>query len=1253
MVKMSTRVWSFILTVVMLVSSLSCIAFAQYDFEEVQSAGALYVDVQYDFLVGPTYQSEPGVYVICGEWSYDEDNRPEDVTFTFRDKEVTELYDPNRHFASMADAVKYATANSVKNPIYIFTEGVYAFSFGTRTSATILGPKAGMDPNVRDADPTKEWKLSEDRYLPAEDATETNGEAVFRPNTGAKMIFIDNDGNQDVNLVIDGIVLQGDGAGVGDETYRNGGNVHKVYVQNCILDNTYASSGRGGGVTFGFDMRNSQEHEKHLYLSNLYIINQNNNALYSGHANVVQMVGCSYQRSTNQPFNTVNAIPWQGQRTTVKNCHFWNPEGVAVISGGDTGYFLNAPWNSWCSNTKPGNDEVEFSATLTNNTFYNVGSATRPMMRLGMAGNSKYVMEDNIFIDTENHAEHGVFLLQYISSALNGKITRADIGGGQTYQGVANSTGVLVNEGNYYMDSDMVSIKNNTFVGPEYQTVVEIGKNTNPDTDVQMTGNLYLDSLDSTVGNIVEPATEGAKAYNKWVWLDAAMTQKSSEIFEPDISFKTKGEEIDREGYDLTINAGPKEYTREITVSTNEENGVRVYAADAEWTKGNLVTGTEFTDEETGELLYTQFDLNTSSRTNYYIVSVTSVDGRTELDYKLTVNREANPDAQLHDVVLQPGVDATVERDGDTFSIVSGYYQPDVPFTLSLSEGASAIIRISNGLLRPDGNGVYNLTGLEVGKPEVCTVTVTGSDGLREVFTVQFDRLPNDETALLDVECDDANSVEDQGNNTYYIELDNAVTDTTLDLTISPDATATMREPVYNSLVPNANGSFNLSAIPVGENTYTVEILAQDGINYETWYIVIHRKARTGCELLGIADTEKVENVYFAFTANKGYMVSASCSPGASYKVYKDADCTDPYDGTYITLTDVTTTVWLRVVAEDGVHQSAPIKLVISSYADFEQVEDGVIKLPEVVDPYYGAISIDGATFMGNMVVIPLAAETESFEFQARPRNGYDIRVMSDSTEKPMRPDETKGDNVVQITLKPDAGYTYLYATASKGDQVIPYIILILSPKRYTYTDTQTAWAKEYIDDIAQNGYGLMKGDHTGAFNGEKLFTRYEMAALMVRMAGANAPLYNTAKNPFSDVAESHWAINYVKAAYRLGLINGYETKDENDKVTDITYQGDKNATRSEFFRVYANTYLGFDVDEYYEMDQKAIDEFVKSLGLKDLDKVADWAKPAVYFVIYMEWVIGDQNKNVNPENNITRNEVATVLSRNWDEMYQ
>lgn len=1232
MVKMSTRVWSFILTAVMLVSMFSCIASAQYDFSAVEAVKPKF-SIAYNYLVGPNYQGATGVYVIDEDWAYDEENFPETVKFTFRDVEVEETYNPNRHFSSLGDAFKYNEKNAIANPIYILTEGIYTTGMAARKSATILGPKAGMDPNVRDADPTKEWQLSAKRYLPGATETDTQGEAVIRPNSPLKVFFIENDGNVDVDFVLDGLVFQGSGAGVGDETYRNGGSMHRVFVQNCILDDAHATEGRGSHVAFGFDMRNSQEHEKHLYVSNTYVTNMKNAPLYGGHATVVSLDGVSYQRCYQNPTATIDAIQWQGQRTSVTNCHFWNPTGFTTIAGTYSGYVFYRPTLAWCSNPKQGNDEVEFAFKFQNNTLYNMGCNDKAVIYLAMGGNDSFRFENNILIDANGQTPHAPVQIDYVYK--NGKITRVGIGGTSEL-----GEGEAVTEGYYQLDKGNVNIHNNTFVGAKFQKPMDIGINTHPDTNVQMTGNLYLDSLDSTEGKIIN---EGSQIYNQWVWLDAAMTQKSSQIYEPEVSIKSNGVELDRAGNLLTLNAGPKEYSRVITVDTHQDNGARVYAADANWNKLSVVGENQ-----------ASYELNTSASKNYYVVSITSVDGRTEYDFHLKIDRAPNPDAQVLDVIPKAGTLVTSDtQDGINFNVKLAYRQQDLSFALQLSPDATTVVRAGLKLYMPV-DGYYTVSDLKVGEPVTLTAIVTGKDGLRETFYITVEREPNNETEILGINCGDTANVEDQGNNTFFFEVENEIVDTTIDLVLSPEATATMREPIYNSAVPGANASFNVTDIPVGQSTYTVDVLAQNGVDNETWYVVINRKARTGCELVDILDTEKIENVYFAFTANKNYMVNAVVSPGATFTVYKDADCTEAFDSTYIALTQVTTTVWIRVVAEDGIHQSAPIKLVVSSYADFGQVEEGAVKLDPVIDPFNGAIVIDGATFIGDSaVVIPLAAETESFEFQARPRNGYDIRVMSDATAKPMRPDETKGDNVVQITLKPDSGYTVLYATASKDGQVLEYMILILSPKRYTYTDKQTPWAQEYVEDIANNGFGLMKGDQNGAFNGEKLFTRYEMAALMVRMAGANAPLYASAKNPFSDVADSHWATNYVKAAYRMELINGYETTNDAGKVTDRTYQGDKNATRSEFFRVYSNVYLGMDVDDLYEENKKEIDAFVKALELKDLDKVADWAKPAVYFVIYMEWVIGDHNKNVNPENNITRNEVATVLSRNWNELYK
>lgn len=1234
MAKKSTRILSFILSVLLLISMLSSMAFAQYDFSKVESTKATY-SIVYDSLVGVKNQDDPSVFIVDSDWAYEEGKGPKTVTFTFRDQVITENYNENRHFESVAKVQKYIEKKDIKPATIILTEGIYAFNYASRKSVIFLGPKAGMDPNVRDSDPTKEWLLSEDRFLPAEDSTETKGEAIMRPGSDDKMFRIDNDGNQNADMVIDGLVLQGRGAGAGDETYRNGGSRHRIYVQNCILDNCHAPAGRSGGAAFSFDMRNSQEHEKHLYFSNDYIINQSgattaNNyttyhPLYSGHANVVEMNGCSYQRASCQPFNSIYTIQWQGQKTRVTNSHFWNPEGKTVVSGTDTGYFFNAPWNNWTSNSKGGNDEVEFSATIINNTFYNMGSPSRPMFRVGMAGNSFFKVEDNTFIDTENHASHDVFKIEYISSG--GKISHVGIGGGGVNAEGKDTTGTLLEEGNYFMDNGRVAIHNNTFIGSEYMNIPNIGKNTHPDTDVQMTGNLYLDNPDSTEGKIIQPQTEDSKIYNQWVWLDAAMTKKSSEIFNADVSIQCKGEEMPGEYYNREMDLDSKEYTLDFSVETNENNGVRVYKSDASWIKGNQVQGTDGA-----------FTVDTSARVNYYIVSVTSIDGRTEQDIKVTLNRAANEDAALLDIIPEEGTDLLEKVATETgFDLKVGYFENTLSFKLSLPEGATAAVRQGTSLVLPK-SGVYTTKELPVGETIELSVTVTGADKLKEVYTVTVRREYNDETALVSVDCTDADAITSSGN-TFTIKVPATVKATSISVEISEKATVAMKENVYGSTLENVNNTFYLKEILAGENVYTVNVLAQNGIDYEEWTIIVFREKRTDCEILGVADAEKVGNMYVAFTPNENFTVSVQVSEGATYFLYTDSACTEALDSPYLTLTEATTVLWIVAVAEDDTFKSEPVKLIINTYDDPENNEDHPVNL-EMADD--GILAVSGGHFdpEGGLVVVPLDPETKQVNFIVQGYSDYTVRLYSDNGPKPM-----KLANKSTLTL--DAGRTILYATATidadPDAEIIEYAIYILAPRQYKYTDKSfTGYAKEYIMDIAENGWGLMKGDSLGKFNGTKNITRYEVATLMVRVVGANVNLYENAKNPFADVQEGHWATNYVKAAYRMSMIEGVE------QGAALLFNGDNNASRSEFFKIFLSAFV-YDVDEYYAENQEIIDESIAAMNLKDLEEIPEWAKSSVYTIAALGLVKGSDAAKILPNKTITRDEVAVILGRGSD----
>ena len=73
------------------------------------------------------------------------------------------------------------------------------------------------------------------------------------------------------------------------------------------------------------------------------------------------------------------------------------------------------------------------------------------------------------------------------------------------------------------------------------------------------------------------------------------------------------------------------------------------------------------------------------------------------------------------------------------------------------------------------------------------------------------------------------------------------------------------------------------------------------------------------------------------------------------------------------------------------------------------------------------------------------------------------------------------------------------------------------------------------------------------------------------------------------------------------------------------------------------------DVAELYKELQLLIDIVVASKKFKDIEKVADWAKPYVYTAVAAGWSEGSSQPDglyLNAGNEINRYEVAAIVSR-------
>ncbi|MBQ7035276.1 MAG: S-layer homology domain-containing protein [Clostridia bacterium] len=1244
--KFSTRLLSMVLTVLMLVSMTSIMAFAQYEYNEVSTVQDYYQGINYDELVGPEFEENKGVYIVNPAWEFAEGEEPATVTFEFRMQTITEKYNPKRHVTSFAKAITRGSTDGIEIPIVILPAGSYTTGLAPRQSIIVLGAMAGINPNVPDADPTKEWKLNTEggRYIPKYDPDSKTYEdytghetRLWSENESLKdghLVKIENDSKGLPEFVFDGLLFQGNGSFISEESYtRTTATLgHKVYVQNCIFDNAYCKDHRGNGTAIGGNMRDVKvTYNKYLYLSNLYITNQNNAGFYNGHIYAIYANGINYTNNKCGFFNVASSIPWQGADFRIQNSHFWNRDDLQTYNGSDpiikegeqyagepvtNGVNLFMPMWDWCGGLS-GSDDVPFNYLIKNNSFYNAHPANScsPVI-VGMAGNADFFrMEDNIFIDpNENTKARPALDINYIYVNSLGKVSHAI---------PPSEEPDHINESDFLLDENRLSVKNNTFIGPAYQTsAIEIGTNTNPDTDVAMTGNLYLENLDAYEGKMGMETVDNA--YDQWVWLNKDMTVASCDIYEEDIRITCPdGTPIDSNGDELFISLGEKEYTKEIAMACHADNSTRVYASNESFDKLERVEGADG--------VYT---LDTSARTNYYVLSIVSIDGRTERDFYLKLDRALNSDATLYDIIPEgANVEDIWQEDEMSWDYTLNYYDETFSFTLDHS-GVGAVVEGEEGILTEE-NGVYTSAALNVGEPVSYTVTITDAEGLSEVYTLTVLRNYNNETAILGITADEAGTISRDGL-TWNILLDEAPS-TELTFEISPDATISLRDGVYGTSV-EATGetSFEISDILGSVSPYIATVVAQDGMMVEEWYINISRQRSTECELFEINGATEYNGVYVANTTKKNFAVSAKTSPNATVHVYTDAACTDEIENRNLLLEEEFNVVWVQVHAENDAYRSEPVKLAINTYNPNE-VKDAPVDVPYGFD---GVIGVTGGLMIGPMVIVPLAPNTNAMNFSVLGTAGYTPRVYSDVYENPVRLDN-------QFVLNLDSGLTQLKITATNemdGDYR-EYIVVIVSERNYTYTDTQTAWAKDYVEAVGSNGLGLMKGDENGAFNGGNNLTRYEMAVLMMRQVGINKDFYAGVSHPFSDTIVD-WAANYVKAASRTEMINGYTDLDDKGEVISRTYGGDRLATRSEFFRLFITAELGVDVDEFYAEFGSEINAAVAEKGLKDLDQVAEWAKSAVYTAIALGLVSGDQDGNINPNANITRNEVAVLIVR-------
>lgn len=165
------------------------------------------------------------------------------------------------------------------------------------------------------------------------------------------------------------------------------------------------------------------------------------------------------------------------------------------------------------------------------------------------------------------------------------------------------------------------------------------------------------------------------------------------------------------------------------------------------------------------------------------------------------------------------------------------------------------------------------------------------------------------------------------------------------------------------------------------------------------------------------------------------------------------------------------------------------------------------------------------------------------------------------------------------------------------------------------FTDTAGHWASAAIEKWA--GYGVLNGSN-GKFRPNDYITRAEMATILDNLMDYQV----TAGNTFTDVPAGAWYEGAVLKANAAGVLTG----DGAGKASPAA-----KITREQAALMLARA-LSVDVKSG------------EATKFGDAERIASWAKPLVFGMEAAEYISG-YNNQFNPQNSITRAEVATIIN--------
>lgn len=427
-------------------------------------------------------------------------------------------------FSKVSDALDVLPAGGT----LILAAGTYGESVTITKDITILGPKAGIDPNVRGANKTDDWTRNPARG---------EGEAVLTTSWHVGV----NAGNKTVydcrNVTIDGIAVSG--AGMLRSNYGGEGNITLTYKN--ILVTGYTTNNNGPFYCYSYYPDKSTNNYSRALIAenirfegqttapgfNLTVDSMDASGIYFDSASTGKMFGAITMSSAAQSgvevTYTVRDSMFRQKTNQILNCN------LTPASGGHN-------FNKNVANC------AKITVNITGNVFADNDS--------GAATNNNLIVpqikSDNVYFNiTDNvFTQSGTASANLI--AIHGATDARALG-------------------------EKFKVENNLFLNIPTALCMP-----NSTTGFDLSGN-YFETAD---GNPAKPVIDG-KDETKWWYMDSSFSKTSDEIANVLDGVPNVGK-VDKNAKTLTDSISADEY--KVTIDTASYNEVKIYA-DKELTK--------------------------------------------------------------------------------------------------------------------------------------------------------------------------------------------------------------------------------------------------------------------------------------------------------------------------------------------------------------------------------------------------------------------------------------------------------------------------------------------------------------------------------------------------------------------------------------------------------------------------------------------------------------------------------------------